>query len=383
MKNVSSDPVECQVCHTRKLYVARSLGVCVDCIRQRPELAGPLIERAHRHIRIRHSLPPSPPRSPSGIPCILCSNECMMSVGERGYCGLRANVEGRIKSLADTGKALLHTYEDPHPTNCCASWFCPAGTGCGYPKFARSPGPEYGYYNLAVFFYGCNFDCLFCQNSSHKDLTSAETMRREDLKQMVEAKERLTCICYFGGSPEPQLPFAVSASREIVEANPDRIMRICFEWNGCGDRGLVRQAAELSTESGGNLKFDLKCFNEDLSKALCGVSNRRAFENFEAVAKEFFERRVAAPNVTATTLLVPGYVDEKEVESISRFIASVDTSIPYSLLVFHPDFEMLDLPVTPREQVKSCYSAAKKNLRNVHVGNLHLLRPRRLDVAGV
>lgn len=291
----------------------------------------------------------------------------------RGYCGLRANVEGRIESLADAGKALLYTYEDPHPTNCCASWFCPAGTGCGYPTFARSPGPEYGYLNLAVFFYGCNFDCLFCQNSSHKDLASAKTTGRGEFKRMVEAKERVTCICYFGGSPEPQLPFAVSASREIVEANPGRVMRICFEWNGCGEWGLVRQAAELSTETGGNLKFDLKCFNEDLSKALCGVSNRRAFENFEAVAKEFFNRRAAAPNITATTLLVPGYVDEEEVESISWSIASIDESIPYSLLVFHPDFEMLDLPVTPREQVEACYFAAKRHLSNVHVGNLHLL----------
>ncbi|MBS7623498.1 radical SAM protein [Candidatus Bathyarchaeota archaeon] len=373
MKDVSSDPVECQVCHVRKFYVARSLAVCVDCIRERPELAGPFIKRAHQHARSRYSLPPSPPRNPNGIPCRLCSNECMIGVGERGYCGLRVNVKGRIKSLADTGKALLYAYEDPHPTNCCASWFCPAGTGCGYPRFARSPGPEHGYHNLAVFFYGCNFDCLFCQNFSHKDLSSAKAAGREEFKRMVESKGNMTCICYFGGSPEPQLPFAVTASREIVEAKPGRLMRICFEWNGCGERRLVREAAELSAKTGGNLKFDLKCFNEALSEALCGVSNRRAFENFEAVAREFFDRKAAVPNVTATTLLVPGYVDKEEVEAISRFIASIDTAIPYSLLVFHPDFEMLDLPVTPREQVESCYSTAKRHLTNVHVGNQHLL----------
>jgi len=25
-------------------------------------------------------------------------------------------------------------------------------------------GPEYGFYNLAVFYGTCNFNCLFCQN---------------------------------------------------------------------------------------------------------------------------------------------------------------------------------------------------------------------------
>jgi len=70
---------------------------------------------------------------------------------------------------------------------------------------------------------------------------------------------------------------------------------------------------------------------------------------------------------------VSGYVDEYEIECIARFIAQFDRDIPYSLLVFHPDFMMSDLPTTPIKQARSCYVAAKKHLRRVHVGNLHLL----------
>jgi len=78
--------------------------------------------------------------------------------------------------------------------------------------------------------------------------------------------------------------------------------------------------------------------------------------------------------LTATTLLVPYYVDAKEVSAIARFIADINPAIPYSLLIFHPDFCMDDLPVTPKKQVNECYRAARRYLERVNIGNIHLLR---------
>jgi pyruvate formate lyase activating enzyme len=72
-------------------------------------------------------------------------------------------------------------------------------------------------------------------------------------------------------------------------------------------------------------------------------------------------------------LLIPGYVDVDEVEGIARFLSSLDRSIPYALLLFHPDSFLSDLPVTPRKQVNRCYKIAEKYLDNVHIGNKHLL----------
>ena len=129
-------------------------------------------------------------------------------------------------------------------------------------------------------------------------------------------------------------------------------MRICFEWNGAGNRLLVDRAAELALRSGGNVKFDLKCGSESVSRALSGVSNRRSFENFEMLFRRYGDKRPDMPLLTATTLLVPGYVDALEVEKIAGFLADLDRNIPYSLLVFHPDFIMSDLPITPYRQVE-------------------------------
>jgi pyruvate formate lyase activating enzyme len=268
----------------------------------------------------------------------------------------------------------LYYYLDPQVTNCCAAWFCPAGTGAGFPNYACRPGPEIGYHNLALFFYGCNFNCLFCQNASHKQIDEASRCDAETLVEMTLVNERISCWCFFGGSPEPQLPFAVSASRTMLESKPEnRILRVCFEWNGAGNPILVDRAAELALKSGGNIKFDLKCASETLSRALSGVSNRRSFGNFARLFDKYSKKRPELPLLTATTLLVPGYVDASEVEKISAFLAGLDKEIPYSLLVFHPDFAMRDLPVTPYRQVQECYRAATRHLTRVNVGNVSTL----------
>ncbi|MEN3047407.1 MAG: hypothetical protein ABDH63_01305 [Candidatus Caldarchaeales archaeon] len=783
----------CATCGAASPLTSRAIGVCRECLVERPEAALKVAMEGHRASRAEFGLPPEPPRSPGGKPCNLCAARCVMADGEVGYCGIRGVRGGRMWSLSGTDFGLLDYYLDPHVTNCCNAWFCPAGTGCGYPKFAVREGPEVGYYILALFFYGCSLNCQFClppdvlvltdegmktisqlfrkaplklsfldheeaypasvytithtgrrarvlrvfrhwyegelialkpalgpplectpshrlfvsdgpdaqtvktvradevrsgsylvtprprgesadaidveellarhsaklrepvrvteelaaeiavtagnglsggttveedgtvrskgeersciprfitlneelaeilglycargrvtrggngphahrlvisfghrerglvrravdvlesifgvkctvveratsitveideptlaslfgelcgqgprekhvpprillapanvvksflraylkgddrttrgyvvastsskrlafeilwlmiglgmkpalytsvppriertgtgrvgrsrlyvikveersfdsrmssgagsgigaanyiswriesverrpysgyvynievdcedhsyianciavkncQNWTHKALSRGKRITTRELVEVTLRNERITCWCWFGGSAEPQLPFAVNASRTVLEEKGEgRIVRICWEWNGDGNPALVRRAAELSLTSGGNVKFDLKAFTKSVHVALTGMDNEEILRNFELVYDEFYERRRDVPVLGATTLLVPQYVNEREVDQIARFIASLDPEIPYSLLVFHPDFKMNDVPVTPERQVWECYRAAKRHLRNVNVGNLHLL----------
>ena len=364
----------CALCGKKSKNISESIGVCVDCLRSKPDEALKHAEEVHWESRIRLGLPPEPPKTPGGISCSICSAACSLGEGELSYCGLRRNVGRRLASKVDAEHGLLHYYLDAHVTNCCAAWFCPAGTGCGYPAYAVKNGPEYGYYNLALFFYGCSFDCLYCQNWSHKRLSDGKLTAADELIEHTLRDFRITCWCWFGGSPEPQLPFAINASRRILEEKPEkRIVRICFEWNGCGAPELVKRAGELAYLSGGNIKFDLKAYTPSVHHALTGRSNERALENFELIYREFYERRRDVPVLNATTLLVPHYVDEIEVAGIAEFIASLDPEIPYSLLIFHPDYLMSDMTITPRKQVERCYQAAKKHLKRVNIGNIALL----------
>ncbi len=294
-----------------------------------------------------------------------------MSPGQISYCGVRSNKEGKFAgATADSGN--LSWYYDPLPTNCVADWVCPGGTGAGYPEFAYSPGPEYGYKNLAVFYHACSFDCLFCQNWHHRVLATRNLrISAEELAAAVD--DHTACICYFGGDPTPQLPHALRTSKLVRNRNRGRVLRICWETNGSMHPALLKQAVAMSMESGGCIKFDLKSWNENVHIALCGTSNRRTLENF-ATAAEYTSQRPVPPLLIASTLLVPGYIDKEEISNIAKFIASLSPDIPYTLLAFHPDFLMTDLPITPPQQARECLQAAlDTGLRRVRLGNLHLL----------
>ncbi len=361
----------CLVCGEKKI-ISDVLGVCRECIINRFDESRKYIFDAHARSRELYGLPFPPPRG-GGILCNLCSNMCSMSDGEISFCGLRWVKNGKMYSLATYEYAVMHPYLDPHVTNCCASWFCPAGTGLGYPEYAVRLGPERGYYNLAVFFYGCNFNCLFCQNSEHKNVRTGKIVSREEFVNYVLKNDKITCICYFGGSPEPHLPFTILANKEIIENKGKRVVRICYEWNGAGNASLVKKAGEQALQTGGIIKFDLKApMGSKLSMALSGVPNEQVYKNFEMLYHEFWHE-AKIPIITATTLLVPGYIMPEDVEEIVRFIADLNPDIPYSLLIFHPDWMMRDLPITPKKIVYECERIAKKYLNKVHVGNMFLL----------
>ena len=361
----------CQHCGKESRLISQALGVCLDCIRQDFAAVSPDIEEAHSKARVRFNLPAYPPNYETGPQCHICVNECRMPLAGRSYCGLRFNEGSKLRG-AKADKANVSWYHDPLPTNCVADWVCPGGTGTGYPEFAYRNGPEYGYKNLAVFYQACSFDCLFCQNWHYRDLALQES--KVTASMLADAvDDRTSCICYFGGDPTPQLPHSIRVARLALQKNPGRILRICWETNGSMHPALLRQAAEISLNSGGCIKFDLKAWDEGLHIALCGISNKRTLENFQLLA-EYTKRRPSPPFLVASTLLVPGYIDRQEVSQIAKFISSLNPDIPYSLLAFAPAFMMRDLPTTSSHHAEECLAEAKaQGLKRVRIGNVHLL----------
>jgi pyruvate formate lyase activating enzyme len=362
----------CIHCQKESALISSPLELCADCIRNHFEAVRPHIQNVHARVRERFGLPRHPPREEDGLECPLCMNQCRIPDGERGYCGVRLNREGQF--AGGTEKAgNFSRYHDPLPTNCVANWICPGGTGCGYPRFSHAESAEHGYTNLAVFFRACTFNCLFCQNWFYREYSLLPGRLGPEAIAM-DADENTSCICYFGGDPTPQILYALKASQIAWENRKGDILRICWETNGSMNERFLDRAVELSLQSGGCIKFDLKAWSEELHLALCGVSNSQTLSNFARVAGRAAERP-EPPLLAASTLLIPGYVDEEEISRIATFIASLDPLIPYSLLAFYPHFCMQDLPTTSRKHAERCRKAAcAAGLERVKVGNIHLLR---------
>ena len=360
----------CPLCN-RGNPVALSIGACGPCLRDGNDKALQWAHEAHVKTRREWGLPGEVPRTPGGVPCTVCSNGCVLGEGEVSACGLRYNSGGRMSGVNQEA-AKVSWYHDPLPTNCVADWVCAGGTGAGYPRYAACRGPERGHRNLAVFFAACSFDCLFCQNWTYRHGTFEGLYQGPgDLTGAVD--EGTSCICHFGGDPGPQAPWALKASAKALEKVGGRVLRICWETNGSVHPGLLDGMIQMSLTTGGCIKFDLKAFDDNLHRALTGVSNRLTLENFRRATRRIAERS-DPPLLLASTLLVPGYIDPPEVSAIAAFLSNLNPGIPYSLLAFQPQFRMRDLPVTPRSLAEACRAAAlAEGLERVRLGNEHLL----------
>ncbi len=233
----------CQICKKESELVSNTLKVCLECIREKPKETIRITSQVHKKIRKEFNLPAEPPKDKNGIHCNICFNECIIGEEKQGYCGLRKNINGKLEST----EGILFTYYDPLPTNCCAFWLCSGNKDIGQ--------------SLAVFPFSCTFNCVFCQNWEHKQIEKGYHI---GIEQLVKEAKESCCVCYFGGTPKPQLPFLLMATESILK---NTNVRICWEWNGTGNPVLVKKAAEYSYKTNRKIKFDLKSFDNNLHMA--------------------------------------------------------------------------------------------------------------------
>jgi pyruvate formate lyase activating enzyme len=327
---------------------------CPDCIRDRFEEIREHIGQIHAETRKPYDLPQFIPDHRAGIRCQLCINRCAIADGDSGYCGVRKNINGKIVG-PDKDWAYVDWYHDPLPTNCVADWVCEGSI-------------DHGQRNLAVFYEACTFNCLFCQNWHFRDRKNQETS--DDLVRAADASTG--CVCFFGGDPTPFAQHSLEIAARLTERR--RSVRLCWESNGSLSPKYMKQWADYALVSNGCIKIDLKTFNEQLNTALCGASNAHTKKNIELVATYMGERE-KPPVLIVSTLLIPGYIDETELNAMAGFIASIDRSIPWSFLGFYPHFRFEDMPRTSRAHAEMALKIALDHgIKNTHLGNIHLLR---------
>ncbi|MEM3980974.1 MAG: radical SAM protein [Ignisphaera sp.] len=376
----------CRLCGYSSIIVSNVISVCAKCLRENKDALEIAME-VHRMYRRGIGLPVEPPKNLSGAKCSLCVNECSIPINGLGFCGMWVNEDGALKFVEGHSYGVLHAYLDPLPTNCVATPVCPAATGAGYPRYSLSLGAEYGYYNLAVFFAGCNLDCVFCQNWHHKDIAVSANLRKryrvsiDELVREATKNDRITCICFFGGDPAPHSIYSLEVSRKILvhSLNHGLVKRICWETNGLENPSIMEKMAELSLESGGIVKIDWKAYSPQIYQALTGVDGFKAIarvkENIKIVAS-MAKKRSDIPLLVVSILLVPGYVDETELQGMAEYIASIDKSIPVVLLAFYPNHLLRDLPPTSIHHAKKAFEIFRKyGVEKVFIGNEWLLGP--------
>ncbi|MBA7572424.1 hypothetical protein ES695_13735 [Candidatus Atribacteria bacterium 1244-E10-H5-B2] len=86
----------CKNCNKKSNLISETLDICLECIRKDFKKISGHTKEVHRKTRIGFDLPIEPPKDPYGANCKLGVNECKIPKGEKGYCGLRKNVDDKI-----------------------------------------------------------------------------------------------------------------------------------------------------------------------------------------------------------------------------------------------------------------------------------------------
>ncbi|MDD3349975.1 MAG: AmmeMemoRadiSam system radical SAM enzyme [Eubacteriales bacterium] len=272
------------------------------------------------------------------ISCEICPRQCRLEDGQTGFCGARANRDGRI--VCENYGKITSLALDPIEKKPLKRFF---------------PNSMI----LSVGSYGCNFRCPFCQNyriSMDYGDVEAVTMSPAELVERAESMVPLgnLGLAYTYNEPLVGYEFVFDCAKLIREKGLKNVLVT----NGYV---MEKPFAELLPYLDA-ANIDLKSYSQDFYKKIGGDL---------AVVKKTIEAAAKAIHVEVTTLIIPGENDsEEQMKELTSWLASVDDTIPLHLSRFFPSYHMLDRNATSVDTIERLAEIAGASLKYVYKGNL-------------
>lgn len=269
------------------------------------------------------------------VRCVLCPQFCTIDDGERGFCGVRENREGRL--YAGTYGKVAAIAVDPIEKK---------------PLYHFFPGRDI----LSIGSIGCNLRCPFCQNWHlvEGDIP-LEDVHIDDLTHLAQ-RNRSVGISYTYNEPLIQWEFVFDCAKKFHEKNLKNVLVT---------NGFVNpEPLEELLPYVDGMNIDLKFFREETYKKISRGSLSPVKKTIEIAAQKC--------HVEVTTLIVTGLNDgEDEVRNIVDFISSIDPEIPFHISRYFPNYRYTS-PPTEQAFLLRAYEIAKETLPFVYLGNIEL-----------
>ena len=206
---------------------------------------------------------------------------------------------------------------------------------------------------------GCNMSCRHCQNYS---ISMSPAGRKRTTYESPEdiiafcGKEKFDAIAFTYNEPVIWFEYIM----DIVDEAPD--LRYVLVSNGLVCEDPLRELCRVSDA----MNIDVKGFTDDFYMKVCGAHLADVMRSAEIISEE-------GVHIELTYLVIPGYNDtEEEIEKFSSWVRdelSPETPVHFSR--FHPDFEMMNVPITPLETLFMCREIAMEGgIEYVYVGNV-------------
>ncbi len=273
------------------------------------------------------------------VVCELCPRSCTLAEGQAGYCGVRSNAGGSLRTAVTGSTSGLSV--DPIEKK---------------PLYHFLPGTKV----LSFGSVGCNLGCTFCQNwglSQTDDFSRLQASSPEDIVRMALA-QRCSGVAFTYNEPIISAEYCLEVAQACHEAGL-KTLAVTAGYISGGAREAFFQGMDATN-------VDLKGFSEAFYRDYCRARLRPVLETLEYLVQETHVW------TEITTLLIPGGNDsEAELESLSTWVADrLGRDVPVHLSAFHPDFRLLDRPGTPFSTLQRAKAIARsKGLNYVYLGN--------------
>lgn len=279
--------------------------------------------------------------------CDICPRSCVLGYDQVGFCGGRGNVDGEIVAL-NYGR-VTSIGLDPVEKK---------------PLFRFHPGSHV----LSVGSYGCNLRCPFCQNSSlsmewedewvestGNYYSRYETIMPDKLIDLALAAKDKGNIGIAYTYNEPIIGYEYLWDCSIL-AREVGLKNILVTNGYCNEKPWKEILPYIDA-----VNIDVKGFTQDFYDKVGGELDV-IMRNVESAAKEC--------HLEITCLIVPEENDKpKEMEGLSKWIASISPDIPLHISRFFPQYKMNDKPPTTRESIDNLADIARESLKYVYKGN--------------
>jgi pyruvate formate lyase activating enzyme len=276
----------------------------------------------------------------SRLKCTLCPRYCQLKVGQQGFCKVRKNVKGKLKSLV---------YGKPYAVN--------VDPIEKKPLYHFLPGIKI----LSIGTVGCNMACKFCQNCdlsmSNFDESHALSLPPERLAQLAIHYDSKG-IAYTYNEPTIYAEYAMDTAKISRKLSIKNVMVT----NGY----IASEAIDQVYENMNAANIDLKSFNPEFYEKL-------TLSRLEPILSSIKKIRELNKWIEITTLIIPGSNDSpKEITRICEWIlAELGPDVPLHLSAFHPAHKMIHTQATTPSVLQNLRIVAiKTGLHYVYVGNI-------------
>lgn len=278
------------------------------------------------------------------VKCLNCAHYCILKPGQRGICGVRENIDGKLYAL-NYGKAIAVNI-DPIEKK---------------PFFHFLPGT----FSLSIATVGCPLSCKNCQNwDISQGYKRAKEIPGEDLppKEIVNIalKNKLPSISYTYTEPTIFLEYALDTMKIAKKAG------LKNAWVSSGF--MSPESAKLVIPYLDANNIDIKGFSEDFYRENCGARLKPVLDTAKLMKR-------SGVWVEITTLVIPTLSDSEEMfRKIAKWIyKELGPETPWHISRFSGaiSWKLQHLPDTPVETLEKAYKIGKKaGLKYVYMGNV-------------